>query len=61
MNTLDLTRHEAELECERDLDAAICDMPREEYNELAVEFLAETKLEGQYREWLRVNYPEKLQ
>jgi hypothetical protein len=62
---MDTTRHEAQHEAaceqaERDLDAACCDMPRAEYNELAVEYLAEVKQEGKFREWLRDNYPERF-
>lgn len=63
LDTLSDLRHDARLDaaCDfRDVDAACAALPRAEYNELAVEFLAERGLENAYREWLGDNYPERL-
>jgi uncharacterized membrane protein len=53
-------RHEAKQDdacerAERAFDAAISDMPRDTYNALAVEYLAEIKQETAFRAWLRDN------
>jgi hypothetical protein len=48
-------KHDAACErAEQEKDAVIAEMPRDRYNALAVEFLAERQLENEYRDWLVV-------